>query len=164
MFSLIPLPYKLLAGVLILAGVVTASWLSGSNHERLVMQARIDGLTQSYQKAAIQAQEQANAKQDALAQQMSRIAIKYEQELSNATKQHAADVAAIRAGTLRLRDTHGTSCPAPETPATPGGSDGAEGCELSESVTESLFSLAAAADRNTRQLAACQQVIIEDRK
>ncbi|MHB1098426.1 MAG: lysis system i-spanin subunit Rz [Burkholderiales bacterium] len=163
MFSLIPLPYKLLAVALILAGVATASWLSGSNHKQAVMQARIDALVASYQKATIQAQAQADAKQQELAQQMSRIAIKYEQELSDASKQHAADVAAIRAGSLRLRDTRG-SCTAPATPATPGVSDGETGCQLSEQVTNDLFDLAADADRDAEQLAACQAVIIEDRR
>lgn len=160
-----PLPYKLAAGVLILLGIVTASWLNGSSHATRAMQAKIDALTASYQKATIQAQSQAEAKQQELAQQMNLIATKYEQELTNASKQHAADVAAIRAGTLRLRDNAGrASCPAPQTPSTSGGSDGSTGCELSQQFTEFLLSEADRADQYTRQLTACQQVIIQDRQ
>jgi len=163
MFSLIPTPYKLGAVILICLGIITASWLSGDMHATRVMQAKIDALVVGYQKATIQAQAQADAKQQALAQQMSQISAKYEQELTHASKQHAADVAAIRSGALRLRDAR-ASCTAPQAPAAPGVSDGAEGCTLSAGVTERLYGLADEADRNTRQLAACQQVIIEDRK
>lgn len=100
---------------------------------------------------------------------MAAISTDYERKLSDANKQRAADIAAVRAGTLRLRD--------PGAPglypfggiaaqAGPGACqcNGTQGSELSAAAGEFLFGLADDADDLARQLTACQAVVVKDRK
>ena len=63
------------------------------------------------------------------------------------------------AGAIRLRDKF--RCPArvPGEPGAAGGGDGGEGAILSRADQDFLVRLAEEADRNTRQLAACQAVV-----
>ena len=93
----------------------------------------------------------------------------YQTELQNAETQHTRDVAAIRTGAIKLRDSGATTvqpCPTPGTEATTpaAGRDAPQGCELSSDFTEFLLVEADLADRNTEQLSACQSIVIEDRK
>jgi hypothetical protein len=96
------------------------------------------------------------------------ISTDYERKLSDANKQRAADTAAVRAGSLRLRDPSAPglracgSIPA-ETAAGTGQRDGESAGELSAAASEFLLSLVNEADDVARQLGACQQVVIEDR-
>lgn len=84
----------------------------------------------------------------------------YQKEFQDAEARRKADVAAARDGALRLR-VPGTLCPGPggEAAAAAGGSDGAAGGELPGAVAADLLELVHDADRNARQLAACQAVI-----
>ena len=96
------------------------------------------------------------------------VSTNFQKELSNANKQRAADIAAVRAGALRLRVQYPASIYAigdrpAETGPGAGGCDGPKGAELPESIVADLLGLAADADDVTRQLTACQRVIIEDR-
>ena len=93
----------------------------------------------------------------------------YQTELQNAETQHTRDVAAIRAGAIKLRDAGASAlfpCPTPGTEATAPapGRDAPQGCDLSSDAANFLLSEADLADRNTKQLSACQQVVTEDRK
>lgn len=114
--------------------------------------------------AAVQAREQAHA--DALEQ----IRIKQRKEAADAKRQHEADLAAVRGGTLRLRDpgAAGTAdCHrGPEAAAgrTAGRGDGTPTGGLSDAAAEFLLQLVHDADRNTRQLGDAQQVIREQIK
>lgn len=95
------------------------------------------------------------------------IATTYETRLSDAKAVHDRDVAAVRAGALRLRDPF-AKCPlgSAAAPAGAGSSlgDGPAGAELSGAVTEFLLGEASRANAIVEQLTTCQQVVIEDRK
>lgn len=93
----------------------------------------------------------------------------YERKLSDANKQRAADAAALRAGTLRLRDPNPTGLRAcgglsAQVSTGTGRRDGPEGGELSEAAAGFLLEFASDADDVARQLAACQAVVVKDRE
>ena len=145
---------------------VEAKWQAREAKQQAAAAARYRTLYDAYRKA-----EQDNAA--ALAE----IAIKLEKERTNATRQHAADIAALRTGALRLRDPGAAAVPAcrgsaAEAGPASSGCNGGTTCELSgtpagllsNQASEFLVNLAADADDVARQLAACQQVIINDRK
>jgi len=102
--------------------------------------------------------------------ELDKIRKKTRQETANAKRQHDADLVAVRAGTLQLRDPGhpaGTQCdqragPAPS--ATAGLGDGAAAGGLSEEAAGFLLQLVHDADRNTRQLTDAQQVIEAQRR
>lgn len=86
----------------------------------------------------------------------------YAAQLHALEDQRRTDVARARAGALVVRVPG--ACPAsdratPESPAAPARSDGPAGCQLSAAAGANLLDLIADADRNTRQLTACQTVI-----
>ena len=100
---------------------------------------------------------------------LTQISSAYQTELSNAETQHNRDVAAIRTGAIKLRDAAATpmhaDCPPGPEAATPApGRDATAGCELSADASGFLLGEADRADTYTRQLAACQAVVLEDRK
>ena len=115
--------------------------------------------------AEVQAREQAHEKA------LDQIRNKQRKEAADAKRQHEADLAAVRAGTLRLRDpgraTSTAQCDrGPEAAAggTAGGGDGETAGGLSRAAAEFLLQLVHDADRNTRQLTDAQQVIEEQRR
>lgn len=95
---------------------------------------------------------------------ISELSLTYQKASENAIKQHATDLAAVRAGTIKLRDpgTSGTSsCPSgtAKTPPSPGGNNDGSITELSPEATEFLLVLAYEADTIARKLATAQEVI-----
>lgn len=91
-----------------------------------------------------------------------------QQEIANAKAQAARDVAAIRAGTLRLRDPGKTFAAGPvatggsaagQAGSSPGQCDATAGTQLSVEAGEFLYSLLDEADDVVSQLGAAQQVI-----
>lgn len=179
--NMIPLPYRIaIVAALWLSSLVAvglwqrhdgiatvdAKWQAREAKQQAAAAARYRTLYDAYRKA-----EQDNAAA------LAAISTKLEKERTDATRQHAADIAAIRAGAVRLRDPGAAAMPAcrgatAETGSGPGRSDGATTGELSAApagllsgqTSEFLVDLAADADDVARQLAACQQVIINDRK
>lgn len=176
----IPLPYRILAVVAIwltslvavgvwqrhdgVAGVET-KWQQREATQQVQHAAQINSLQQAVRQAE---HDSAVALND--------IALDYERQLTDAKTRHAADVAAIRAGTLRLRDPAAAPVPAcagaaaeigPGAGRRDGGTTGqlpaAPAGLLSGDASEFLVDLATDADDVARQLAACQQVIVEDR-
>ena len=99
------------------------------------------------------------------------IATQREKERQNAKVQHERDLAAVRAGTLVLRDPGqiaacapvGDSGPGPEAGATAAQRDGTQAGGLSREATEFLFGEANRADDVVAQLASAQAVIVQDR-
>lgn len=170
---MIPQPYRILAGVLLwLASLFAVGvWQhhAGVVGERVTWQAR-----ETTQQATAVAQfkalsDAARAADQKHAAEMAALAADYERKLSDANKQRAADIAAVRAGSLRMRDKSGTCMPAGTDPGSkagpgPGIGNGATGCELSETASGFLLDFANDADDVARQLAACQQVIARDRE
>lgn len=108
----------------------------------LVAQLRIGELEKEHEKLLIQ------------------IGIHYKKEFEDVEARRVRDVAAARAGTLRLR-IPGSVCPGPATQAgaAPAGSDGAEAGELPREVAADLLTLANDADNVVNQLTACQAVV-----
>lgn len=114
-------------------------------------------------------EEDARKAEQAKAAALASIATDYERKLSDANKQRAADVAAVRAGTLRLRDPdppgiRASGSVAPETAPGPGRGDGGAAGELSAAASGFLLDLANEADDVARQLTTCQRVVTEDRR
>ena len=93
----------------------------------------------------------------------------YQTELANVKTQSDRKIAAIRAGTLVLRDPGATfnqpsSSSASPSSAAASGCHGASSGEFSREVSEFLVQFAAEADQNTQQLTACQSLILKDRE
>lgn len=102
------------------------------------------------------------------AEALAGISADYERRLKDANAQRARDVAAARAGAIRLRDPYSLGLKACGNPAAQVGTgagerDGGASGELSREAAEFLLGLANDADDIARQLAACQRVIVEDR-
>lgn len=133
-----------------------AAWKTRENKELTGKNAKILELT-----AAVRAAEVRNA------EALNAISTQNQQELRNEREKHARDIAAVRAGILRLRDVaaRAGSCGAAPGPAGAGagGRDATAGAELSGAATEFLLGEAARADEITRQLGRCQDVVRADR-
>ncbi len=116
------------------------------------------------------------AREAELEAQMQTLRAGFLKELADAKAQRERDVAAARAGTLRLRVPDSVCADrapagAPGGPAA--GGDGAAagqlpgeagGRFLPPNITADLYALADDADQVARQLAACQKIILTDRK
>lgn len=178
--NLIPEPYRLLAAAALwLASLFAVGvWQhhAGAVGERVTWQAKevTEQATAAAQFKALS--DAARAAEQKHTADMAVLAADYERKLTDANKQRAADIAAVRAGTLRLRDPGAPvpTCPGAtaQTAATPGRSDGAApgglppapAGLLSSQTSEWLVDFAADADDVARQLGACQQVIVRDRE
>ena len=165
-------PY-LIIGLLIgwIASLAAVGWWqndAGHVAERTAWQKRENTELSAANKKIRSMQDSARRNEQLHAAALADVSTNYQKELSNANKQRAADIAAVRAGALRLRVQYPASIYAigdrpAETGPGAGGCDGPKGAELPESIVADLLGLAADADDITRQLTACQRVIIEDR-
>lgn len=95
----------------------------------------------------------------------------HQKDKADAQKIHARNLAAARAGTLKLRDPGATAyaansdrSPAAAPAAAVTGGDAAQGRELSGTSADFLLGLTAEADEITRQLGLAQQIIVEQRR
>ena len=174
-----PNPYVILAVLLTWAGslVGVGYWQrhDGEIAERVTWQAKLETQMQQANSALEAAQSAARKAEQEHAQQLADISANYQQELQDASKQHAVDVAAIRAGTLRLRDpgSHPHACESgvSQTSSPAGGRDdqansglpGPDAGVLSDSAAGFIVGEADRADRLAKQLSACQAVINADR-
>ena len=176
MISLIPLPYRILAVVVLWFASLTAVGLwqrhDGASSVQAKWQARETAQQAAAAKRIQQLSDAARKTEQASVAKMNEQAEDYERKLSDANKQRRTDVAAVRAGTLRLRDPNASAvrtCPDTRAKAGPasGVGDGTEGGGFSEAAAGLLsaetgawlIDFAADADRNTIQLGACQKVI-----
>lgn len=97
------------------------------------------------------------------------IGAQHTKEMENANAQKQRDIAAARAGALKLRwsakdkDDSGGNATG-DTARTASISNGAKTSELPAEITANLYTLANDADFNTEQLAACQDVVREYQK
>lgn len=92
----------------------------------------------------------------------------YQKGLANAETAKLAALAAVDAGTLRLRDPSGNreTCGdnASKTTAGSSGNNGGSGGELSPKLTQFLIGEATRADEIVSQLSACQQILVLERQ
>lgn len=158
----------LVAWALSLAGV--GAWQNTAGHvaERTTWQTRENDQLHTANALIKTLEEGARRTEQAHAEALASISTDYQGRLSNATKQIAADRAAVRNGTLRLRDpgTSGICANTSNVPglaaSTSGRDDGTDG-RLSDQTAEFLLTEADRADSIVDQLTACQQVVRADR-
>lgn len=146
-------------------------WQNDAGHvaERTKWQTRENGDLRTANDTIKALQDKARKSEHDHAAALSAVSSDYERKLSDANKQRSVDAAALRAGTLRLRDPNPTGLSAcgglgAQVGTSPGGRDGAQGGELSEAAAGFLLDLASDADDVARQLAACQEVVVKDRE
>lgn len=165
-------PYTIIALIgawcLSLAGV--GYWQNNAGHvaERTAWQTSENGELRMANDRIKTLEEDARKAEQDKAVALDAISTDYERKLSDANKQRAADIAAVRAGSLRLRDPNPTGLRAcgglaTEAAASAGQRDGGAAGELSTAASGFLLDLANEADDVARQLTACQRVVIEDR-
>lgn len=169
---MIPNPWTLLALVLAwgasLAGVGWWQRHDGAAAERAVWLLRDNEAARAAGQRIKALEEGVRRAEQAHAQALAAISTDYERKLNDANKQRAADAAAVRAGTLRLRDPDAPGLRAcggvaPAIAAAAGRGDGGAAGELSSAAVGFLLDFANDADDTARQLQACQRVVSEDR-
>lgn len=114
-------------------------------------------------------QAQARAAEQSAAQRLASVSADYQRRLANAATKNDRMRRALAVGDVRLRfdptepaeRSHGAAA---STVAAACGRDGSATGELPRAIALDLWSLAADADAVAEQLAACQQVIGEDRR
>lgn len=155
-----------------LASIVAVGWWQredGRAAERVDWQARDNDQIREANRAILRLTENARTAERAHGEAVAAIATHYEKELHDAKTQRERDRALLRTGGLRLRDPAAPGLGACDgTAAAPGTAAGldhgrAPG-QLSDAAAEFLLDLAGDADAVARQLAACQRVVIEDRR
>ncbi|MBS0370212.1 MAG: lysis protein [Proteobacteria bacterium] len=165
--AVIPWTWRLLAVVLLMLAAGTVGWFDGANHEAADRRDRENASLKQALQDVQRLQGEARAAEQRHAAALAAISTDYERKLDDANQRRAADRAALRAGTLRLRDpgpvTVSCADPTAEPGAGPGRRDGRAPGELSDAAAEFLLDFAADADAVVLQLAACQRVVNEDR-
>ncbi len=169
--TLIPLWVKLVILGVIVTGVVTAYNVHVNG---LIDEAVTEAVTtnngkwqESEQKAIVASRAQAKETEDAHRAELAAQAKRYEKEKADDKLKHANDITAVRSGAIKLRDAAATCASAgndAKAANATGSGDGGKGAELSGAASEFLLSLANEADDIVKQLSACQQVILSDRK
>lgn len=141
----------------------------GVNAERVIWQQREAKEATERNNKILEIQNKLRKAEREHAERIVEIDQKYTQEAENAEKQKALDIAAARAGSLKLRWTSES-----EGRGDGGGATGdiarataicndQKGGELPAEITANLYALVDDADRNTKQLGACQAIVESDR-
>lgn len=165
--ALIPWPWRALAVVLLCLAAGVIGWMDGARHEGAKAVARERDAAQAVAARVQALQTQVRETEERHAQALANVSADYQQRMNNAIQVRAADHAALHSGALRLHDPAGSaSCgsAAPEIAAGSSGRDDRTPGELSGSAAEFLLDFAHDADDVARQLAACQRIVIEDRR
>lgn len=168
---------KAIGILLIVLGIVAGVWRAydwaydkGVQADELVWQQR--ELSQAQQVAANikQQEDDARAREAANSVAMAATNDNLRKGLNDAQHKNDILVAKLHDGTLRLRDPGHIDQPAScdggagQVATGSGGSDGTSGTQLSTEASDFLLSLSNEADNAVRQLTACQQIIVDDRK
>lgn len=122
----------------------------------------------AYAQALAKADAQARQQQTQWEQKLAAASTQYQEALRNVETKHTAALAALRAGTLRLRDPGAATGQdgngaVPNAATGAGRRDGGTSGELSGPSSEFLLGLAAEADEVAERLGACQAVVQADR-
>ena len=157
-----------LAVALLVAGAAVKGYHMGQDNIRAEYAAR--DLQQANEAAAATkaVEEKYRAQEQAHAQALSQVSATYQGKLTDAQAKTTTALNAIRSGSIRMRDPGAVSkadCGSTASTVTAAsGRDGDTQGGLSGTASEFLLTLAADADRNTLQLAACQAVVEADRR
>ena len=155
--------YVLVAAVLAFAGLSLAVAYYKNSAERADAEATLARDQRDRAIRLAQASEEARAKEYQRAEDLAKVGEQLEKDNQDLKDQNKRDVAAVRAGELRLRVAN--ACPgpssAPAAGATASERDDATTAELPREVAEDLLSLANDADEVVNQLSACQKTIRE---
>lgn len=166
--AVIPWPWRALAIVLLCVASGVIGWLDGAQRAGTDALARELGTAQDVAERVQVLQLQARAAEQRHARALAEVSTDYQRRINEANQVRAADRAALRAGTLRLRDpdSPAAACGDPAAQAGAGAArrDGRASGELSAAAAGFLLELASDADDVAGQLAACQRVVIEDRR
>lgn len=95
--------YKALCGLVLLILAFGSGFYSGHYVEAQTASAEVSSLKTADAQALAQSQAMARAQEQAASQRQATLQSTLDKERSNATTQHNADLAALRAGTLKLR-------------------------------------------------------------
>jgi prophage endopeptidase len=163
----IPNPWVILAVVLAWAGSLAAvgTWQrhDGAAATKAAYEARDNAALKAANDKLQRLQAEKDQYEHAQAAALVLIDTKHQEELADAEKRRAADVAAARAGAIRLRDpgvsvpSHCDAVPDAQPPA--GERDATETAGLSREATEFLLGFANDADAVVAQLSSCQAVV-----
>lgn len=175
LLRLIPTPYLILAAVITLGlshmGAGYAGWKIRDNSARAEAQRATEQRLKEVEqlnKSIIELQAKARQEEAQHAQQLAAVSRTYQEKLQNVRQDNDRFIAGVRAGTIRLRlpEPRKTlpGSPAAKAVPGPGGCDGKAAGELPDAVAEFLWREASRADEITEQLAACQAIVIEDRR
>ena len=165
--NIIPAPWRILFIVLAKAAAAALGWQEGAMHAGREAMRRDIATAAATADRIQQLNAQARATERRHAQAMSDISATHQRSLTNAQNQLKADRAALRAGTLRLRDPGAPAdCRSSAPQAVPAAvrRDDTSPGELSGEAAEFLLDLAIDADIVAHQLEACQRVIKSDRE
>jgi murein L,D-transpeptidase YcbB/YkuD len=168
------IPYGKLAIAVIVILALAASYLQGRKDGGAIV--RVDYAARDLKAANDYAQKEREIteayrkKEGEWSQQVAAVGKKLQVERSNHETTKVASLAAIDAGTLRLRLSDSADCkaagsgtPAPSS-ATSRSNGDAEGRFLGKADSAFLVAEASRADQVVIQLQACQQVLIDERK
>lgn len=175
-------PY--LAAIIAVAVVLFGAYSHGVKVEGARRQAEVAGIRQQHavelqrldatHRDALQAElQRARQAEAAHAQAMAEIDHQHSEELRNAQVKADADIAALRAGTIRVRERLTCAAPAAnDSPGSTGGQtsasarlgDAAQARGLSSADIELVLRIGAEADAVARQLSACQAIVSGDRR
>lgn len=164
---IIPASWRILFIVLAMAAAAALGWQEGAMHAGREAMRRDIATAAATADRIQQLNAQARATERRHAQAMADISATHQRSLTDAQNQLKADRAALRAGTLRLRDpAHPADCrsASPQAGPTAARRDDASPGELSGEAAEFLLDLATDADIVAHQLEACQRVIKSDRE
>ena len=162
----IPWAWRALVWGLLLVAAGVIGWLDGATHAGAEALRRDQLAAEAASRRVGQLQERARAVERKHAEALAEVSRTYQEKIDERDKQRAADLTALRAGALRLRDPGPASAGrsvAASAGAGPGGCNGRAAGDLSGAAAEFLLGLAADADAVADQLAACQRVVTEDR-
>lgn len=165
-------PYAYIFAAVVAAAMLAGSYLQGrkdgANAIRSDYAARDLKAATDYATKEREITDAYRAKEAKWQSQSASISKKYQRELAANETQRLADLAAIDARTLRLRDpgTDSQACggSAPIPAASASGHNGGTGAYLSSKAAAFLLGITAEADSVVRQLTACQQVLTDERK
>jgi hypothetical protein len=161
--------------VVAVATIIGASYSSGAKHERerkdadiarlkLAHGERLAAIDRDYRERLQAATDKARAAEAKAAADMAAIDRKYTKELNDAKKRSAADVAAVRAGDWRVRES--LTCKTIDVPTAAGPTrmgDGAASRGLGNEDAAEAIADADEGDRWAIQLKACQAIVMRDR-